>query len=280
MSDTSVNVLYSPLSTPHSALLFVSPHFDDVALSCGGAVATSAAAGADARIVTMFGGAPPADAPLAPFARQLLHEWGTPTFADALRVRRAEDEAAARTLGAPLVTLPLVDGAFRHTGYPDWPSMLVAPAPQDAGFPAQIADALRGTGFITPDTVLVGPLGVGRHVDHRLVLAALRQLAGEVAAVWLYEDFPYAIGYPYTAHDDLPNAVRDALRTAYAVGVTPEPQTVDIAAHLETRIRAIECYTSQIPVLFPETPMPAAVRDYAASVAGGAGAAERFWPLT
>jgi len=261
-------------STQH---VFVSPHFDDVALSCGGAVAASVAAGADTRIVTVFGGAPAPDAPLAPFARQLLREWGTPTFADALRVRRAEDEAAARALGAPLTTLPLVDGAFRHTGYPDWPAMLVAPAPQDAELPAQIALALRGTGLVTAETVLVGPLGVGRHVDHRLVLAALRQLAGEVAAVWLYEDFPYAIGYPYTAHGDLPDAVRLALADAGLTDATPT--TVNIAAHIETRIRAVACYRSQIPVLFPETPMPDAVRDYAASVAGGAGAAERFWPL-
>ena len=262
---------------PQSSVLFVSPHFDDVALSCGGTVAASIAAGADARIITVFGGAMAPEVPLTPFAWELSQEWGTPTFAEAVCVRRTEDEAAARTLGAPLVTLPFADGAFRHTGYPDWPSMLVDPTPEDAALPAQIADALRGTRLITPRTILVGPLCVGRHVDHRLVLAALRHLAGEVAAVWLYEDFPYVIGYPYTAHDDLPDAVRDASRDAGLADAIPE--TVDVAAHIETRIRAIACYASQVPVLFPDTPMPDAVHDYAACVAGGAGAAERFWPL-
>ena len=44
-------------------------------------------------------------------------------------------------------------------------------------------------------------------------------------------------------------------------------------------ITGIGCYTSQLPLLFPDAPMIAAVRSYGNLVAGGAGVAERFWWL-
>src|ERR1043166_8452227 len=82
--------------------IFVSPHFDDVALSCGGTVAAEVAAGHDPLIVTVFAGAPPPERPLSGFA-QVIHEMmgcKDATAAEVLNMRRSEDEAAVRTLGA------------------------------------------------------------------------------------------------------------------------------------------------------------------------------------
>lgn len=264
----SDSVLEAPLAGRSHPVLFLSPHFDDVALSCGG-MAAACADTEGAQIVTVFGGVPLAGTPETPFAHSLLMDWGAPSFAAAVRLRRAEDEDAARTLGASLVTLPFVDGAFRGASYKDWPALQTALVPTDADLPGQIADAVRATGLLTARTTLVGPLGVGRHVDHQAVFAALALLAPAVARVWLYEDFPYAVQQT--------DAVRSRLASVGLTNATS--QALDIAPWLPTKIRAIECYASQVPVLFPDTPMPDAVRAYAEAVAGDNGAAERFWPL-
>ncbi len=267
--NLSDSVLEAPRAGDPHPVLFLSPHFDDVALSCGG-MAAACAETEGAHIVTVFGGVPTAGTPETPFAQSLLADWGTPSFAAAVRLRRAEDEGAARILGASLVTLPFVDGAFRGATYRDWPALQTVLASADADLPAQIADTVHATGLLTSRTTLVGPLGVGRHVDHQAVFAALALLAPAVACVWLYEDFPYAAWQT--------DAVRNRLA---AVGLADAaPQALDIAPWLPTKIRAIECYASQVPVLFPDTPMPDAVRAYTEAVAGGNGVAERFWLLS
>lgn len=247
-------------------VLFLSPHCDDVALSCGATVAACAEAGG-AYIVTVFGGVAPTGTALTPYARSLLAEWGALSLAEAIRLRRDEDADAAPTLGASLVTLPFADGAFRGATYPDWPALQTTLAPADADLPAQIASAIRDTGLLTPRTTLVGPLGAGRHVDHQAVFAALALLAPAVSRVWLYEDFPYAVRQT--------DAVQARL---HAVGLADAPpKMLDISPWLPTKIRAIACYASQVPILFPDTAMSDAVRAYAETVAGGIGAGERFW---
>jgi len=250
------------------AHLFLAPHFDDVALSCGGEVARLVAAGETVAIVTIFAGAPPATMPLTPYALWHLAEWGVAHVADALATRRIEDEDAATVLGATLHLLPFVDGVFRADHYHSWDELRASLAPADAHLPAAIADALNECGLIGPGTVVTGPLAIGRHVDHQAVFAAMQLLAVRGVRVRGYEDYPYAA-------DEAEYAPRMAAPDF--VGATPE--IIEIAPWLATKVRAIGCYRSQLPLLFPHTPMPEAVRTYGNRVAGGAGIAERFWWL-
>gem|GEM_PF-4247191 len=96
--------------------------------------------------------------------------------------------------------------------------------------------------------------------------AAMLLLAARGIRVRGYEDYPYAA-------DEAEYAPR--MNAPILTNATSE--TVDIAPWLETKVRAIGCYTSQLPSLFPTTPMPEAVRAYGNRVAGGMGVAERFW---
>ena len=248
------------------AHLFLAPHFDDVALSCGGEVARLVAAGETVAIVTIFADPPPATMPLTPYALWHLAEWGVANVADALAARRIEDEAAAVILGATLYLFPFVDGVFRADHYYSWDELRASPAPADVHLPAAIADALSECGLIGPGTVVTGPLAIGRHVDHQAVFAAMQLLAARGVRVRGYEDYPYAA-------DEAEYAPRMA--TPDLAGATPE--IIAIAPWLETKVRAIGCYRSQLPLLFPHTPMPEAVRAYGNYVAGGTGVAERFW---
>ncbi len=262
--------------TPRSSVLaprtlLLAPHFDDVALSAGGTAARLAAGGSDVVVVTIFGGTPENETALTPWARWLVAQWGVASLGDAIRARRAEDAAAVASLGATLHTLSFVDGAFRGGRYPDWAAMQTELVADEANvLPQAIAAALAATGLFTPDTTVVGPLAVGMHVDHQATLAAMRLLAPSVSAVWGYEDFPYAVRQ---------NGFLPARLAALDLVGTPA-ETVDIAPWLDTKIRAIATYTSQMGELFGDGDMPAIVRDYAADVAGGAGYAERFWQLS
>lgn len=250
--------------------LFLAPHFDDVALSCGGEVARLHAAGETVAIATIFAGAPPTAMPLTPYARWHLAVWGVASVAEALATRRSEDEAAAAVLGATLHLLPFVDGVFREDRYHSWEELSDRLVPADATLPTEIANTLieRGLIGIGPETVVTGPLAIGGHVDHQVVFAAMRLLAARGVRVRGYEDYPYA-GHEaeYTSRMQSPDVA----------GATPE--TVDIMPWLETKVRAIGCYPSQLALLFPDTPMPEAVRAYGSHVAGGVGVAERFWWL-
>lgn len=172
--------------------LFLAPHFDDVALSCGGEVARVVSRGEQATIATIFGGAPAPEMPLTPYAQGHLVQWGVASLEEAFRTRRAEDEAAARALGVTPRILPFVDGVFREDHYRSWDELRGQLVPAEADVPNQIAALLVGSGLIGPDTVVTGPLAIGRHVDHQLVYAAMCLLAARGVPVRGYEDFPYA----------------------------------------------------------------------------------------
>jgi LmbE family N-acetylglucosaminyl deacetylase len=250
------------------AHLFLAPHFDDVALSCGGEVARIVAAGASAAIVTIFAGVPPTEMPLTPYAQWHLTEWDVASVAEAFAARRAEDEAAATVLGASLEMLPFVDGAFRAGRYHSWDELRTRLVPADAALPADIAGALLARDLIGPETVVTGPLAIGRHVDHQAVYAAMRLLAAQSVHVRGYEDYPYAA-----------DAGEYRARMAAPDLAGASPDIIDIAPWLEDKVRAIGCYPSQLPLLFPTMPVLDAIRAHGNLVAGGTGIAERFWWL-
>lgn len=248
------------------AHLFLAPHFDDVALSCGGAVARLVAAGEQVGIVTVFAGAPSVRMPLTPYAQWHLVEWGVASVREAMAARRIEDEAAAAVLGAALHLLPFVDGVFREDRYRSWDELRTRLVPADAALPSEIVDTLMERDLVGSATVVTGPLAIGRHVDHQAVFAAMRLLAKRDVRVRGYEDYPYAA-------DEAEYARRMADPDLTGASL----EIVDIAEWLETKVRAISCYTSQLALLFPDMPIAEAVRAYGNRVAGGTGVAERFW---
>jgi LmbE family N-acetylglucosaminyl deacetylase len=242
--------------------LVVSPHLDDGALSCGGAVAAWAEAGEAPVVVTVFAGRPPG--PLTDFARFQHQRWGE--TGDLVGLRRQEDERAMAVLGARPCWLDYPDCIYRGDRYADEAALFGRVAAAEAGLAARVADDLHALWRDTAAATLYLPLGLGHHVDHQITREAGRLLHERGLAVAWYEDFPYAIR---------PGGV--AQRRALTRELAPE--VIDIAAVFARKCQAVACYASQLPVLFGAvTAMPAAVRDYAAVVGEGA-LAERVWHL-
>lgn len=173
----------------HYDALYLSPHLDDVALSCGGQIFDRVAAGQSVLIVTLMAGDPPAG-PVSPFAQQLHARWEL--AADAVSRRRAEDVAACGRLGA----------AFRHLAVPD----CIYRRHPDSGVPLYDTEAalwgeihpaegwlMHSLGqqlMALPSADWVGvPLTVGQHVDHRLTRVVAEQCFAATLAY--YEDYPY-----------------------------------------------------------------------------------------
>lgn len=231
--------------------IYISPHLDDVVLSCGGLIWEQSEAGVPVEIWTIAAGFPPAGE-FTPFAQLLHAQWGVAGGREAVRMRREEDRRAAKHLGAKPVHLNVADAIYRRgpRGEILYADIFVSPHPAEAWLPAKIAATLVER--LKRDDTLVGPLAIGGHVDHIIVRSAVEQ-CGRLS--WYYADVPYVLDRP----EELNHA---------AAGLRPVSFPISeegLAAWQD----AIAAYASQVEMLFAsKEQMQAAVRDYWAAQVG------------
>lgn len=241
--------------------IFLSPHLDDVALSCGGRVYELAQSGARVLIATVTAGTP-ARAPSS-FAQFQHTQWSL--VEDAVAARRQEDKAACGILGAEWLHWDELDCIYRHdpvTGDPFYQSdadLFGAVASADAPLIARLADRIAA---LPAHDILFAPLGLGNHVDHQLTRAAAeRAHIADGARLLYYEDYPYA---QQTARFGTGKTARAQL-TAHLFPLS--------VAAVTARIAAIVAYTSQLAMLFGSAETVAAQIEAFVSATGG----ERYW---
>jgi LmbE family N-acetylglucosaminyl deacetylase len=254
-------------------VVFLSPHFDDVALSCGG----TAALVRGALCLTIFSGTPAKDAPLGEFARRLHEEWGASDVGEILERRSREDQEAARLLGMGRREIGYLDAIYRGDRYPGGPPICRDLHPDDLVLCGEIATRLEETLPARGETVVVAPLGIGGHVDHEVTHRAGALLSSSGWRVLFYEDFPYADENwgPYR-YRPLPPAYDRRTRDGFS------PVYVDVDATIRTRVAATLAYESQLGSLFEgEDGAQKALMGYAMKMAAEghqtAQFAERFW---
>ncbi len=222
---------------PQPAHVFISPHFDDAVLSCGGTLAKLAGGGAPVTVVTAMGASRVSEFPESPIVADLHQRWQAGI--DPLRTRRDEDLAALRSLGVGCRHLPLADCVYRQVeGTPLYPT-------EDSLFdrvhPADYAgEYLNQTPILDLELqqIVYLPLGVGHHVDHQIVHEwGLRQAAAEhVNLRWrFYAEFPYA-----NSREEIADAAR-------RIGLQFREIRIELdEADVRAKIEAIACYRSQI----------------------------------
>jgi LmbE family N-acetylglucosaminyl deacetylase len=244
--------------------IYLSPHLDDAALSCGGAIARHANAGARVLVVTLCTAAPPPAGPFSDFADAVHQSWGLAP-AEVISARLREDDLALARLDADTYRAGLLDAIYRRPdAYNSRAALFGTPAPDDSLLYStrQLIAALRGR---VPRATFYAPLGVGNHVDHQIVYAAAHDAAAAVVA--FYEDFPYMLWA---------GAFEQRMR---AIGQPFVASTIDIDTTLTRKIGAISAYVSQLSSLFEE---PAAlariVGEYAENLRPESGTyGERVW---
>jgi LmbE family N-acetylglucosaminyl deacetylase len=174
--------------------IYLSPHLDDVALSCGGLIWEQSRTGETVSIWTICAGDPPVG-PLSPFAELLHARWETGRQASA--ARRGEDIRACQILDAGWEHFPVPDCIYRQ----NLEKSVYLYASEEAIFESvhgqeyelvsqlstEIAHRLPGAAN------LVIPLALGGHVDHRLVRLAADQIHQPGLTCWYYADYPYVL---------------------------------------------------------------------------------------
>ncbi len=247
---------------------FLSPHLDDVALSCGGYVHQLVRRGEPVTVLSVCTADTPRSVTLSEAARHVHWEWQLGED-NPYAARRAEDRAACAALGAAAAHLDFHDAVYRHDahGAPLYTRNFIGGAVRDEDWrTVYFALAARLRADVPAQARVYCPLAIGGHVDHVLVRSAAElALPGRLT---YYEDYPYAqkIGQGNAQVAAEVAALTRGLR-ARTVALAPD----DVRA----RINAIGLYRSQQFALFERAEtMPDKVRDYIATAGG-----ERYYAV-
>lgn len=175
-------------------MLVLSPHLDDAVLSAGGMLCSLARDGFDVVVATVFAGSPEGDlSPLAVDHHERLGLGG-----DVVGDRRREDVEAMASLGAVPVHGPFVDALYRKGKSGSWLCQSWADVFDERRVDLGLVDHLQAWAevliFGEPPSALLGPAGIGTHIDHLLTRHTCRAIAarrGWTLREW--SDLPYAI---------------------------------------------------------------------------------------
>jgi len=168
--------------------IYLSPHFDDAVLSCGGMIWEQVRAGEMVENWTLCAGHPPRG-DLTDFAAHKHAEWQVTR--KVVYERRKEDRDACLRVGADLRWWTLPDCIYRRL--PNGEALIqknddlwLPVHPGEMRYIVRIRSWLRRN--LREDDRLVIPFTLGNHVDHRLVRAAAEGLR---RPIYYYPDFPY-----------------------------------------------------------------------------------------
>jgi LmbE family N-acetylglucosaminyl deacetylase len=232
--------------------IYISPHFDDAVLSCGGLIWEQTHSGISVEIWTVMAGDPPLGSE-SEMARTMQTTWQTGTSLETVALRRIEDQTAARRVGAVIRHLSFPDAIYRRskTGtlfYPD--SIFIDPHPREMPLVEEIAASIAKK--LTQYDTVVCPLSIGGHVDHIITRKAIEQLG---RPLWYYADVPYALKYPEKL----------APATEKMIGKNFFISSQGLAGWQES----IAAHASQITSLFDDVQdMRQKIRDYSQSKSG------------
>ncbi len=175
------------------------------------------------------------------FSRSSYTLDGSPPDILTISKRRKEEELAfINLIGASwhVTWLELDDAPLRQEYCADTTCTTQPLSCQDLLLAADIAKHV--TGFVSSNAVVFAPLGLGLHVDHRIVrLAALAVVSHSNRELVFYEDLPYAGEYDL---DTLNSAI---LTFARSLGLYLQPVHVTDPDLMKLKLEALKCYPSQ-----------------------------------
>ena len=218
--------------------IYLSPHFDDAVLSCGGIIWEQTNKGELVEIWTICSEDPP-DEGLSPIARGLHDRWEIDQNTSISR--REEDKTACLILNCGYKYLNLPDVIYRRNPLNNKPIIIKE---EDLFKPLRLEESYLLISLakeiekeLPHKSYLISPLGVGGHVDHRLT-----RCAAEAQSIPLR----YYIEYPY-CRDENANVNKLINRT------WRKEKTHISNAGLFAWEKAISAYTSQISTFWDDT---------------------------
>lgn len=225
--------------------IFLSPHPDDAALSCGGTISCGSKQGRRQLVITLCSAIPAS-------AEGAWHQ------------RLDEEERGLGILGVDYLLAGFLDAPFRHEAYREDGNLFRAPVSDDV-LQGQLGSLLPVLAKQNRQATLYAPLAVGSHVDHRIACDAAKG-SGQFASVCLYEDFPYTVKDP---------GALEVRLGELGVGVTA--RVTDIRHGFERKVEAIGQYASQVSFLFGSFDAALRALTEAGRQISPGGLGERIW---
>ena len=212
--------------------LALSPHLDDAAFSCGGTIVNLTRHGWRVIVATVFTASVPDP---RGFALACQRDKGLADDVDYMALRRGEDAAAMRALGAEPVWLPFREAP--HRGYDSAPALFAGVRPED-GIVDDLAPAIAGLLAEHRPDLILAPQAVGGHADHVQLVVAM-QAANVAGQVLWWRDYPYGV------RDENPREpFRNRLSGTTGIEVALSPEEA------EAKRLACRAYASQLGFQF------------------------------
>ena len=244
----------------HYDAIYLAPHLDDAALSCGGQIYNQTKQGANILIVTIMAGDAPHDV-TSGHAVELHERWELEK--EVVATRRDEDIEASIILGADFAHWHIPDCVYRtildtkELYYSSWSEIIGSVHPQEQPLIQQLGQKFAS---LPPASRIFVPLTVGNHVDHQIVRQAAEICFKE--NLYYYEDYPY-VQTEGAIESVIPKYSKSWQSIEYSLS------TEDI----QKKAEAITAYKSQLSTFFTDTQdLMRQLRDYANQVGG-----ERIW---
>lgn len=217
--------------------MFVSPHFDDAILSCGGLISNSIQRGKSIQICTVFTEIQKENNKLSQVIKKYVAEdmgilesnvdiqecekWIT--------LRRQEDERACKYLGCKKRELKYLDAIFRlerNQYIYDTEESLFKKAYETT----LVNELIEQFIVLCKDfDVCFFPMAIGSHIDHRILHRVGLSIAKRYNYVYYYHEIPYCIG----------KEMQYSKENQY-----------DISESMKYKIKAISYYDTQLKGLF------------------------------
>jgi LmbE family N-acetylglucosaminyl deacetylase len=225
-------------------IVVVSPHFDDAALGASHLLLRHATS-SETTVITVLGGWPPAY-PDEPTHWDALG--GFKAGDDVVAVRREEDRAAMRVLGATPVWLEFADHQYL--------------ARDQRPTAKEVAPVLEEAILATQPTAVFVPMGIA-NPDHVMT---------HDASMLVRDNHPDLSWFCYEDHGykHLPGLLAWRVAKLFRSGRWPTPAIVPMDTDPEPKRKAIWCYTSQIGPLED---------DHALTERLAANVPEQFWRI-
>ena len=204
-----MNDFISKIGAGRPNLLFISPHLDDVALSCAGLI-FGLAGTKETCIITIFTDAGGHKPTLS--AKRFLKLSGTNNARSHFDKRRNEDILATKYLGAKHAHLEFEDGSFRRKNAPKnwlarilpefehiyptyrWHLIRSKVAESDQPLIRKVAKSIRDLNLIVKGSLIFAPWGFGGHADHLIAKKVAESLNCDLC---YYSDIPYCFAPRY-----------------------------------------------------------------------------------
>lgn len=200
-------------------IILLSPHHDDIALSSGGVVRNLRQNGRQLFLINVF----------------TTSLWAPILGSDATKeeiscTRLNEDTLYCQKVGIESINLGFEDSMVR--GY-DAITELSAEVDNEPIYPLVEYALLNTLNSVKFDLILC-PLAIGNHIDHKIVQKAMKTVCGKY--LMYYEDLPYSCCF----------SDKDVLSIARIRTNSIEPGYIDISGVIGDKIKDIQTYASQI----------------------------------